>query len=246
MPSPLEVLWQTDVALAVNKPAGLPTQAPVGIESVESRLREQLQRQQDYLVFPHRLDRCVSGVLLVALRKRAARLFSDQFATRKTTKTYVALVHGVVNLDETWEDFVRKVDGRAAAEICREGDPGAKWAVTEVWTVRSDPERNRSFLRLKPVTGRMHQLRVQAAGRGMPILGDVLYGAPDGAPDGALDCAPSGVGVASDGPSPDDLAGGRGRGIALHAEQLAFHHPQTGKRLEVTAGCPFASELPLN
>ena len=69
----IDVLWDGEISIVVQKPAGLPTQAPAGVESLESVLRLQLADRSDYIAFPHRLDRPVGGVILVALRKRAAR-----------------------------------------------------------------------------------------------------------------------------------------------------------------------------
>ncbi len=90
----IDILWDGEIAIAVNKPAGLSTQAPEGADSLESILRKQLADRSEYVAFPHRLDRPVGGVILVALRKRAARLLNEQFAARKVCKEYRAVVSG--------------------------------------------------------------------------------------------------------------------------------------------------------
>jgi len=211
----IELVWQSDVLIAVNKPAGLSTQAPLPIDSLELRLRRQLDRNDRYLAFPHRLDRVVSGVILVALTKKAARLLSAQFASRKTHKQYLAIVEGHFREGEAgelrWDDYMRKRDGLSRAEACAESDHGAKRASTIVKTLSFDPATDRSQLELSPITGRMHQLRVQTAKRGHPIVGDETYGATKQNTDRIL----------------------------LHAHRLAFHDPANGRLVQVEAACPF-------
>lgn len=224
----IELLWQTKDAIAINKPAGVATQAPSPYTSVETLLREQLDRQEAYLAFPHRLDRDVSGVLLVALTKRAANLLSGQFASRKTQKEYIAVVEGLFEPEcsaSPWSNWIRKVDGEARAELCQASDRDAKEAVTHVDESILDPTQARTRLRLRPITGRMHQLRLQCAVRSHPIVGDDLYGAT----------MPT-----NDESDLQNIASGEAkRRILLHAAQLAFHDPRTGKRIEVVAPCDF-------
>jgi 23S rRNA pseudouridine1911/1915/1917 synthase len=221
--------------LAVAKPAGLPTQAPPGIASVESLVREWLfgesviaargtqtpQHRRGYLGVPHRLDRAVSGVLLLATTPRAARQLSRQFERRQIAKTYLAIVtsHGASLAEgETfeWRDMIRKVPDVARAEIVPVGIADGREAITtgRVLAARGDQR----LLTLEPLTGRMHQLRVQAAARGMPVLGDVLY---DGSPV-------------------SDETNERSRPIALHAWRIAFTDPDTSRPTEVI--CPPPTE----
>lgn len=207
----IEIVWDGDVAIAVNKPAGLPTQAPGEADSLETRLRRQLDRDERYLAFPHRLDRPVSGLVLVALRKSAAKLLSDQFVSRKVKKLYLAEVRGEVCGDGVWEDWLRKVPDEPRAVVCGPDDPGAKRAETHVGVIGYDPTRGTTRMQLMPVTGRMHQLRLQAASRKHPIVGDPVYGPADRA----------------------DETVGR---IMLHAHSLEFHDPRNGSRLRVVAG----------
>jgi len=174
----IKILWDGSAAIVVHKPAGIATQAADGIESLETLLRTQLAERTDYLAFPHRLDRPVSGVLLVATRKRAARLLSDQFASRKVTKTYLAWVTGKVQSQQLglWVDHLRKAPKRSHAEIVQPGSEGARVAETKASLRLYDYATNRSLLELSPLTGRMHQLRLQTAHRGFPIIGDWQYG----------------------------------------------------------------------
>ncbi|MCG8649397.1 MAG: RluA family pseudouridine synthase [Pirellulales bacterium] len=198
--------------LAVEKPAGLPTQAPAGIESLESRLRAQLAARTSYLAFPHRLDRPVSGIVLVALRKRAARLLNEQFAARKVEKVYLAEVEGQVpDTPQVWTNWLRKLPDRAEVTVCEEHDQDAKYAETHVRQAICSPARQTTLLTLSPQTGRMHQLRVQTSFRGHPIVGDRLYQAPS----------------AWERPEADR--------IELHAQQLTFHDPRDGRKVTVSA-----------
>jgi 23S rRNA-/tRNA-specific pseudouridylate synthase len=184
---------------------------------LESRLREQLGERSSYLAFPHRLDRPVSGVLIVALRKKAARLLSEQFAARKVEKEYLAVVSGKVDpSDQTWTDFVQKVPDQPLAAIVSEQTDGTKQAETRVEVARYDESTNRTVLRLFPETGRMHQLRIQASHRGHPILGDELYGG---------EVQASGLDLAEDSAS----------GIMLQAHAISFYDPRNGRRTRVTA-----------
>lgn len=231
---PLEVLWRSNDAIAVNKPAGIATQAPEPYTSIETLLKQQLDREDGYLAFPHRLDRPVGGVLLVALTKRAARLLSAQFASRKTAKEYIAIVHGQVKMAQPrvqWTDWIRKIEGEPRAEACQEFSKHAKQAVTDVSSLLFESVTQRTRLRLRPITGRMHQLRIQCALRGHPIVGDTCYASERSdetestAPDASLETD-----------APTDEAKRR---IMLFADRLAFHDPKTGRHTEVTATCDF-------
>ena len=204
----IPVIWSSDVAAVVLKPAALSTQAPAPHESLETLLRAQLS-DRNYIALPHRLDRPVSGLMLVAFTKRAARLLGEQFAARRITKTYVALVQGVIGEDvQAWSDYLRKVEDEARVEKV-DGDeiakfPGAKFAELEMRVMeRYD---NRTLVELRPITGRMHQLRIQAASRGHAIIGDSLYG------------------------SNEITAGLVAGAIALQAAKLEFNDPATGRR----------------
>lgn len=175
------VLHEAAGVVAVHKPAGLATQAVVGIDSMEARVRAMLtvRGDGDYVGVPHRLDRCVSGVMLFAATRRAARKLARQFERRQITKRYLACaqlpVSGQVpKAGDVWCDLVAKLEGEPRGWIASPTDPKAKEARTRVVAVWRQAAS--VVLELEPETGRMHQLRIQAASRGMPILGDRLYG----------------------------------------------------------------------
>jgi 23S rRNA-/tRNA-specific pseudouridylate synthase len=210
--------------MVVFKPAGLATQSPPPYGSLEVTIGEYLSDASNpdrYVAFPHRLDRPVSGVILVALTKRAANLLSQQFEFRKVQKRYLAWVEGDATACQSrWEDSLRKLPDQPRCEIASPSMPDAKTAITTVRVVgRSE---HATLVELSPLTGRMHQLRLQCSHRGHPILGDALYGSRI---DFGADC-------------PDTQTSSpmlNRQSIALHAVAIEFHDPANGKRVVVEA-----------
>jgi len=248
------VIREASGVIAVWKPAGLATQAPPGIPSTESWLRRHLygESPSGYLGVPHRLDRGVSGVLLFAGTPRAARQLSRQFERRQVHKKYLAIVAGgeaahdtadelvrALSQDHgrdgegslgavTWRDMVEKIPDEARARIVPAGVSGGREAVTLV-RLRGHMPPDRLLLELSPVTGRMHQLRLQAAARGLPVVGDDLYGMADAAWMGAVRQGTD-SGLASEDP--------RTQPIALHASRITYTDPDTGDEATVEAELP--------
>lgn len=218
----IDILYEDGPCLAVGKPAGLLTQAPHYLDSLERRVKEYLkQRDQKtgrvYLGMPQRLDRPVSGILVMARHERAAKRLSDQFERRMVDKKYWALLEGELEHDQgTWIDTLRKVPGSARAETVSSDHPDGREAILR-YEVRE--RRNGCCLvEVRLETGRYHQIRLQAAGRGHPVVGDRLYGA-----------------AGTFGPACDDQ---RRRAIALHARQLSFYHPMTYQLITIAAPLP--------
>ncbi len=218
----IDVLWEQAAVMVVHKPAGVLTIGPPGIDTMQHRLQAFLNVREGgasppAIGLPHRLDRPVSGALLVACRSRTLKLLSAQFQARRVGKQYVAWVEGEVTPPRgTWRDALRKVPGEARAERTEPGQPGTREAILHYRVLQRSSER--SLLAITLETGRMHQIRLQAGGRGFPVLGDTLYGARE-----AFAAA-----------SPDP----RQQPIALHARKLTFHHPKTAKRVTVLAPLP--------
>ncbi len=216
------LLYELGPCLVVSKPPGVLTQAPPGIDSIEVRVKAFLQRREalphwGYLGVPHRLDRPASGAMVLGRTRRATQRLSEQFSERRVEKTYWALVEGTVAPSEgVWEDTMRKVPGEARAEIAPPDCPGARPAILRYRTI--GPTEWGSWLAIELETGRTHQIRLQAASRGHPILGDVQYGAR-----------------VPFGPQCEDE---RERAIALHARRLAFRHPKTREPVAVEAPLP--------
>ena len=221
---PVDILYEAGPCLAVHKPSGLLTQAPADIDSMERRLRAYLTARDAkpgniYLGIPHRLDRPVSGVLLFARHVRACRRLSDQFAGRLVRKCYWACVEGIVTPAEgRWEDFLRKVPDEARAEVVPADHGEGRQAVLTYRTLGST--LHGSWLEIQPETGRTHQIRVQAAARGWPIVGDALYGAAQA------------FGTQYDDP--------RRLAIALHGRSIEFRHPMTQEIVSIEAPLPEA------
>jgi len=237
----IRVLQEASGVVAIWKPAGLATQAPPGIPSAESWLRHRLHGEsgRGYLGVPHRLDRGVSGVVLFAATPRAARKLSRQFEARQIRKSYLAIVTcGAMAGDAfatltqaeaaTWRDMVEKIPEESRARIVPPDEPGGREAVTLARFRCHLPDR-RLLLELSPVTGRMHQLRIQAAARGLPIVGDDLYGTADETWAGPLPFGAT-TDVSADDP--------RRHPIALHARCIAYADPDTGSSVTVEAALP--------
>jgi 23S rRNA pseudouridine1911/1915/1917 synthase len=222
MAEALEVLYEDNHCLAVLKPAPLLTQAPPSVPSLETMVKEYIKERYRkkgnvYLGVPHRLDRPVSGVVLFARSTKAAQRVSEQFQKRQITKIYWGAVEGVpAPAEGLWEDWLRKVDEESRVARVKPEMPGAQSARLRYRTLQ--PCDNGTLVEFIPETGRMHQIRVQAAMRGWPIRGDELYGAK-------LRFGPSA-----------ELP--RERIIALHARSLTFLHPIRYEPITVTAELP--------
>lgn len=213
---PPAVLYEDADLVSVSKPAPLLTQAPPGVPCLEARVKAYLRA--GYLGVPHRLDRPVSGVVVFAKNPKAAGRVHKQFEDRAVRKVYWAVVAGVVTPDAgEWADWVRKVPDEARVERAAADEPGAKLATLAYRVVRSLPD-NATLVEFEPRTGRMHQLRVQAAWRGHPVLGDGDYG--------------------SDRPFGPPAELPRDRVIALHARRLTLAHPTTDEPLVLEAPLP--------
>ncbi len=225
-----EILFEDAACLVVGKPGGLLTQAPLGIDSLEFRIRKYLRESGTapgatgaanaasspaiYLGVPHRIDRPVSGVIVFAKTQKAARKISQQFEFRMVEKTYWALVAGEVQPDQgTWTDYLLKIDGEPRTIVTPPETPESKIAILHYTVKCRLPGKTLIEIRLE--TGRTHQIRVQCASRGFPLLGDELYGSTQ-----------------SFGPFfPDE----RDRLISLHARQLVFQHPTSKELLSFEA-----------
>lgn len=207
--APLEVIHHDSQLLVVNKPAGIlsvPGRAPELQDCLLSRAQA---------VFPdallvHRLDLETSGVILFALTRHAQRHLGLQFERRKVRKSYVAEVWGKPAQRSGRVDLPLVVDwpNRPRQKVCHEtGRP----ACTE-WRVLRTLERS-ARVRLHPLTGRSHQLRVHMLSIGHPILGDSLYAEGEAF-----------------------LAADR---LMLHSEMIRLRHPEGGRGMVFRSPCPF-------
>jgi 23S rRNA pseudouridine1911/1915/1917 synthase len=226
---PKTILFEDNHCLAVAKPAPLLTQGvPPGIPTLEAMVKAYLKERYHklgnvYLGIPHRLDRPVSGVVVFARNTKAARRLAEQFHNRQVRKVYWAVVERspageMPPAEGVWQDWLLKIKEEARTEVVSAEAPGARRAVLRYRRLQEGD--GGALLEIEPETGRMHQIRVQAAARGWPVRGDVAYGA-------RLPFGP-----------PAELP--RDRIIALHARSLTFLHPVRYEPVTVTAPLPQA------
>ena len=215
----IDLLWEEHPCLVVNKPGGILSESPPGIDSLEDQVRAFLKRRESnegniYLGRPHRLDRPTSGAIVFARNSRATRRLSEQFQGRTVEKVYWALVQGKLTRDRgRWEDYMRKIPDVARSEIVPRDHPDARLAVLNYEVRRRDDFG--TWLQIRLETGRTHQIRLQCATRGLPVLGDHDYGA-------STEFGPS-------------VQQPRDRWIALHARSLGFVHPKSRQRVAIVA-----------
>lgn len=212
-------MYEDGPVLVVNKPAGLLTQAPRGIDSLEIGVRDYYRQKEQlegkfYCGIVHRIDRPVTGAIVFGRHVRATQRLAKQFQERTVGKTYWAFVEGRVESDEgTWTDHLHKRHGMAQAIVVPEDDLRGKIAILH-YRVRGYAD-GVTWLEITLETGRTHQIRVQASSRGHAILGDTQYAA-----------------TTPFGPAVEDQ---RDQQIALHARSLAFRHPMRDESVEITA-----------
>lgn len=212
---PLEILYEDNHCLAIYKPAGyLSTGYEGGEETLDRQVKAYIKEKFNkpgnvFLGVVHRLDRPVSGVLLYARNSKAASRLAEQFRESQVTKIYWAVVSGQVTPPSgTWENWLWKDTMQGSVQAVKFGTPGAKLARLDYVSKANDPTH--TWVEIQPKTGRTHQIRVQFASRGFPIVGDERYGSQTTITNG----------------------------IALHARSLTFMHPITYEPITLTAKLP--------
>ena len=173
------VIHEDDKVIVFDKPSGLAVQGGGGIaRSLDDLLAAFAKSNGKRPRLVHRLDQGTSGVIITARTQPAAAYLSDEFAARRTEKTYLALVQGALpDLDEGTLDtpLVKVAEaGRPRMIAAKSGRKGAQDAVTH-WRILARVG-DRALVEARPETGRMHQIRAHLSIAGMPILGDWLYG----------------------------------------------------------------------
>lgn len=213
----LDVLFEDNHLLVVNKPPGIATQgAEVGSPSVVNLAKDYLKTKYNkpgnaYIGVVSRLDAVVSGVLVLAKTSKAADRLNEQFRERTVTKTYWALVEAGPRENEfELVDWLKPALARKGSEIARPGEQEAVEAKLKGHILRRGT--GLALLEIDLLTGRKHQIRVQLASRGWPVLGDGLYGSKKPFRPG----------------------------IALHAQSLEINHPISKERLQFEAPTPVA------
>ncbi|SOB94961.1 pseudouridine synthase [Rhodobacter maris] len=206
---PPRILHADHEILVVDKQSGLLSVPGKGAHKADC-LIERLKGAFPQVLLVHRLDADTSGVIVFALTPHAQRHLGLQFEHRQTKKHYLARLWGHLDPKAGQVDLPLCVDwpNRPRQHVNHEiGKP----AQTDWRVLRHEPEGT-TRVRLTPLTGRSHQLRVHMLSLGHPILGDPLY---------------------ADGPARDFPR------LMLHAESLRLRHPDGGQFMTFTAPCPF-------
>ncbi|MBL9059211.1 MAG: RluA family pseudouridine synthase [Mangrovicoccus sp.] len=206
--TPLDVIHADHQILVVNKPAGL-LSVPGKGEHLADCLIARLRAAFPEVLLVHRLDRDTSGVMVFALTAMAQRQLGLQFERRQMKKAYVARLWGEMTRREGRVDLPLIVDWPNRPKQMVDLVNG-RAAVTDWKVLRLQDGTTR--VRLTPLTGRSHQLRVHMASLGHPILGDPFY---------------------AEGPARDAPR------LMLHAETLRLRHPDGGKGVSFRAPVPF-------
>lgn len=202
----IDILFEDDVLLAANKPAGLPVHKTP--DDLRPHLQGQLEAQLGRpLVLFHRLDLETTGIVLFGKDPKINRAMTEKFRDREMKKVYWAVVDG--RWLPEWKEirsYILKARGGQWANVPK--GRGGDAAHTNFKLLKASPEK--SWIEASPLTGRTHQIRLHCLARQHAILGDRLYGKvhPQGIP------------------------------MALHARQLSFAHPITGKPVTIEADAP--------
>ena len=205
---PLDIVHLDHELLAVNKPSGLlsvPGKGPMLSDCLISRVKKEYPKA----LLVHRLDRDTSGVMVFALSSYSQRHLGLQFEKRQSQKTYIARIWGQVCDKKGMIDLPIAVDwpNRPMQMVCH--DTG-RAAITHWEMIRRNITETR--VKLRPETGRSHQLRVHMMAIGHPILGDPLYGISESQNVNRL---------------------------MLHSHRLRVRHPDGGEMIEFRAKIPF-------
>jgi 23S rRNA pseudouridine1911/1915/1917 synthase len=223
---PVEVVYEDDDLVVVNKPAGMVVHPAAGIDSgtLANALAFHFQQLSTTSGAPrpgivHRLDKGTSGLLVVAKTENTHEHLADQFRDREVFKSYVALVHGLVEKEggEIDQPIARDPRNRTRMAVVRGGRPALS-----IYKVRRRFERF-TLLDVELKTGRTHQIRVHLAWLKHPVAGDEAYGA--GRDKTVIN------------PVIRSRIAKLGRQF-LHAEQLGFRHPRTEQQMRFTAPLP--------
>lgn len=211
------LVFEDDALLVLDKPAGLLSVPGRGADKADCLSARAQQRWPDALIV-HRLDQATSGLVLLARGPAMQRQLSRAFAERQIAKRYEALVHGRLTqapmaADAIWSEIdLPLIPDWPQRPRSKVDHATGKPSRTRWRALQHDAASNTTRVSLEPVTGRTHQLRVHLQAIGHPIVGDALYGPPDGAPR-----------------------------LMLHACALGLAHPVTGEWLQWERAASFGT-----
>ncbi len=211
----MQILHTDDHLIVINKPAGLPV-LPDGWDKDAPYLVKLLEEQFGKVFVVHRLDKTTSGVMVAARTAEAHRTLNIQFEKHDIEKFYHAITVGVPHWDEKVTKFPLRVNVGHKHRTMVDNKNGVR-SETRLKVLKRGQAN--ALLEAQPMTGRTHQIRVHAYALGYPLLGDVLYSAPE----------------------TDIIAR-----PALHAFSLTFTHPVSNERVTFTAPYPPDFESALN
>ncbi|GAB1470445.1 RluA family pseudouridine synthase [Chloroflexota bacterium] len=203
----MQILFQDQSLLVVNKPAGLSV-LPEGWDKSAPYLLKMLEEQFDKVWVAHRIDKITSGIIVFALTAESHRSLNIQFEKHEVEKTYHALLNGVPKWDEKTTKFPLRVNVGHRHRTVVDNRSGSR---SETRFKLLERYQATALVEASPMTGRTHQIRVHAYALGHPLLGDILYSAPE-----------------------TDVI----QRPALHASSLILTHPETGKRQAFQADYP--------
>jgi 23S rRNA pseudouridine1911/1915/1917 synthase len=212
----LSVLFEDNHLLAVNKPAGLAVQGDITgdrhlLDEAEEYLRIKYKKPgKAFVGLIHRLDRPVSGVVLLAKTSKGLTRMNELFRKKETEKIYHAITYfEPPNSSDTLKHYLGKDSKTHRALTYLTEKPGTKEAILHYQLLQK--YKNGYLLEIVLETGRFHQIRAQLSKAGMPLAGDLKYGAKIPLPD---------------------------RSIGLHAYALKFIHPVTNEPVRIVAPYP--------
>lgn len=215
---PIEVLYEDEDILVVNKPKGMVVHPANGnpdgtlVNAVMAICKDSLSGIGGEIRpgIVHRLDKDTSGAIIIAKNDKSHMILSDMLKNHEIEKTYIALVRGIVKENEATINMpiARSTTDRKKMSVAREG----KNAVTHFKVLKRFNEHNATLLEVKIETGRTHQIRVHLSQIGYPIIGDEVY---------------------SNGKNEWGI-----HGQCLHAKSLRFKHPISGKEMYIEAEIP--------
>ncbi len=213
----LTILYEDDAVLVCVKEAGIATQTKqIAQKDMESMLRTyRMQKgENSYIGVVHRLDQPVSGVMVFAKTKEAAADLSRQMQTKAADKYYYALTDGLPPKTKgTLENYLLRDGKTNLSKVVERQTSGAKRAELSYEVI--EKKEAKALVRVKLATGRHHQIRVQMANAGCPLVGDRKYNFKENMKQG-------------------------GQMLSLCSYRLAFTHPVTKKKMEFEIENPFS------